>query len=183
MLSFQNERSKDRAAPARPPQKLVGRKDCRSWTSKGSCSKRATLSFEHASSQKGPVTGQRSKSPVRRDDSTERQYNPERQGKSRSRKVDCLPCSHYRRGSSSDDRQCDPGHFAQCKACQSKQCPLGKDCGCVHPVETRLFEESSTQRKRQRTKKVSEEVSDALVKIGNQRPEHKPWKSKQSEDK
>ena len=60
--------------------------------------------------------------------------------------------------------------------------PLGKDCGCVHTVETRWFEESSTQRKRQRTNKCPKKFRIS-VKIGNQRPCHKPWKSKQSEEK
>ena len=42
---------------------------------------------------------------------------------------------------------------------------------------------SPRRKERGKEQKGSEEVSDALVKIGNQRPGHKPWQSKQSEEK
>ena len=53
-LISQNERSRERAVPASYPRDGEGKgKQCRSWTSKGSCSKGSKRPSEYMSSQKG----------------------------------------------------------------------------------------------------------------------------------
>ena len=122
MLFSTQESLKRQSSTSVPfPTRAEGRgKGCRSWTSKDSCSKGGTGSFDE---------GQRT--------SNKRGTTPEREGKVHLDKEVVFRGINYNGVNCSHDRECDCGHPPHCKYFKKDKCQMRKDGSFIHSQKKR----------------------------------------------
>ena len=137
-------------------------KHCRSWMSKGLCSKGGKCSFKHDTAKKGKGKGNRPRSPLKRDNSAER-HHARKTGKTPSGQESRPPCFNYKRGHC---RECGYWHLPPCTHLKKDGCQMGKDCPSIHSQEESIYQ---SRRNMQRKESQKERVTVAIVTIANHR--------------
>ena len=127
LLILQKNRPKDLAAAAASARKGEGQ-DCRTWTSKGSCSRGDKSSFEHNPTEKEKGKELRSRGPVPRNNSPENVKNARRSpfGKkfALSAPTTKWSCTH--------GRDCDCWDHPYCPDVKTNRCKWGSRCPSIH---------------------------------------------------